>query len=170
MELGAGWGTRLSYDGATIFTSGKPCAAYTHVYWNGTIEVVEASILMPFSDTSLVIPGQFLEECVVGYIHRCLRFLENLGVAYPMLIMLALSRAEGYKLPLNQYTTSAPIDRDTIALPHAMINSSAEGSTASSLAGLLRPAFDRLWHSCGRAGSPHFDDQGGWKLTARQYP
>jgi hypothetical protein len=169
MELGVGWGSRFNYDGATVWASGKPCSAYTHVYWSGAMEVVEASILMPFSNTNLVIPGQHLEECVVGYTHRCLGFLERLGVTYPTMVMLALTGVKGYKIALNQYTMSAAIDRDTIPFPRAMINSATENSVPS-LAGLLRPAFDRLWHSCGRGGSPHFDDQGAWKLTAKLYP
>jgi hypothetical protein len=86
-----------------------------------------------------------------------------------MFLMIALVGVKGYRLPLSQYSTTGPIDRDTISLPRAVINSAVE-NTAISIAGLFKPAFDRLWHSCGRAASPYFDSSETWKLTARQYP
>lgn len=169
MELGSGWGNSFNYDGAIIWTSGNPVATYTHVFWNGTIEVVNSMLLAPWNSTDLLIPGKLFEEYIVGYTSRCLRFLEAFGVAYPMVLLVALVGVTGYQMSLNQYSKSTPIDRDTISLPRAMINSAVENSTPT-IATLFKPAFDRLWNSCDRVGSPYFETDGTWKLTAKTYP
>jgi hypothetical protein len=169
MEHGSIGVGSFNYDGAIVSTGFSPVATYTHVFWNGTIEAVDTMLLAPWSGPDLVIPGQSFEECIVGYTFRCLSFLETFGVAYPMVLIVALVGVTGYRMALNQYSKSAPIDRDAISLPRAVINSAFDNST-TSLATLFKPAFDRLWHSCGRAGSPHFETDGTWKLTAKRYP
>jgi hypothetical protein len=169
MDLGCGWGSSFNYDGAIVSTGGNPTASYTHVFWNGTIEAVDTMLLAPWNGSDLVIPGQPFEEYIVGYTPRCLRFLEAFGVAYPMVLMVALVGVTGYQMALSQYSKSAPIDRDTISLPRAVINSAADNPT-TRLATMFKPAFDRLWHSCGRVGSPYFDIDGAWKLTPKKYP
>ena len=113
------------------------------------------------------LPSAAFESELIKTTDTYLRLYRSLGMNTPIYVFLSLLGAKGFWMGVNQ--TAAffdvderyPIDKDVLAISEVVINS-FDGDTAT----LLKPAFDRIWNSCGYPGSLNYDGSGNWAPKA----
>jgi hypothetical protein len=160
-------GTDLRYnlDGFLTYTASsqdKPRLGYIQIYRNGTIELVDTTLLnSTIADRS--IPSTALEHALLTKTSELWRVQESVGIQPPVIVSITLTGVQDYHLAVDQRLyrsgwSGRPIDRDTIGLPPVLI----EESSGANLGVVLRPAFDALWQAAGWNECKHYDAQGNW--------
>ena len=159
-----GWKHRYNFEGIVSYsTSQQPNAAssYLQVFRPGIIEAADTGILER-TDPKAIIPSILYEEEIIKGARRYLSLQMELGVRPPIALMLSFLNVKGYEVVTksirNPYPRSMPIDRGSLVLPEAIVE-----SFSVDVAGLLKPAFDAVWNAAGWPGSLNYDANGNWR-------
>jgi hypothetical protein len=162
---GAGTDLRYNLDGFLTYTTtsqNRPHLGYIQVYRNGTIELVDTTLLNSTrADRS--IPSTALEHALITKTTELWRVQQSLGIQPPVIVSITLTGVRDYHLAVDPRLyqsgwSGRPIDRDTVTLPPVLI----EESSGTGTDRLLRPAFDALWQAAGWNECKHYDAQGNW--------
>lgn len=155
-----GWNHRYNLDGfATWSPVNSRAGSYVQVFRHGAIEAVEASMLEPRQDRSVIQSAHLAKE-LVNNLPRYLAVQRELGVDLPVVILLELVGVKGYRLATGPdwFFDSAPIDRDLITCPEMIVEDwDTEAST------MLRPGLDAIWNAGGYAECTLYDEKGAWQ-------
>jgi len=159
---GAGELPRYNFDGLLVVgsrSSGDAYAGYTQLFRTGAIESVSAQ---PFDVGRQCIASTTLEEGVVQTLHRYVSLEQGLAVVSPFVFMLSLVGVKAYWLAVKRPYDRKAIEKDSLAIPEALIEDPPTSLTALDVARWLRSSFDVLWNACGYPGSLNYDEQGTW--------
>ena len=154
------WTYRLNLDGIVTFGTASPCQAYTQLFRNGVLEVVQGRILAGPREDRLVIPSIAFERYVMQYLPQCLHLLETLGAGLPIVVAMTLTNTKGLWMGVDTFLRDEagyPIDAETIILPETIVE-----SFTTPIQQILKPMFDLIWNACGFPGSENFDADGNW--------
>lgn len=157
-----GFGTRVNLDGLVSFFRFEktgPCVSYTQFFQDGIIEAVDSYTLN--ATHSDKIPIAYAEKQILDAVSKYIKFLSNLGVSGPAVIMLTLIGVKGLNFEgkeiLESFVGKTPIDRDPLLLPDALLQ-----DFEVNIDHTLRPIFDALHNSAGFHKCNHFDKNGNW--------
>ena len=154
------WNYRLNLDGIVTFGTASPCPAYTQLFRNGVLEVVQGRILAVEHEGRLAIPNVAFEDYIMRYLPQCLRLLETLGASLPIVVAMTLTHTKGLFMGVDNYfygDGGYSIDTETVILPETIVE-----SFTTSAQEVLKPMFDLIWNACGFPGSANFDAEGNW--------
>lgn len=159
----SGYDHRHNFDGLLTY-SGRDAAharRYLQIFRSGALEAVES--FSPPGETT--IPSQRIEVDIVDAVERYLRLLGNLGVAFPISVMVALMNVRGLVLAVNRRFTGPfpdvyPIDRKDLVIPGVLFE-----QFDADVPAMLRPIFDAIWSAGGYPRSLSYDPSSGrWRL------
>jgi hypothetical protein len=135
--------------------------AYTQLYRNGILEVVDANTLQP-SGQKNTIPSILFEEILISKLPDYLAGLQYLNVELPIIVFLTLVGVKGYSMTTDILTSvrqkSFELDKDVLLLPETIVNSYNNKAEQ-----VLKPAFDAIWNACGFPRSQNYNEKGEWK-------
>ena len=153
------WNRRLNLNGVLTFGTQEPCATYTQLYRNGTLEAVQGRILAHEYENRMVIPSVAYEQYILQYLPRCFRLLEGIGATAPVVVALTLLKTTGLYMGVNNLwgDNGYPIDSDSLILPEVVVESLTMPANQ-----ILKPLFDLVWNACGFPSSSNFDADGNW--------
>jgi hypothetical protein len=164
--LGVGeWDYRINLDG---FVTHGGCAyqasdgteiSYCQVFRSGRIEAAFSELVQEDNGRSFI-AGTWYEIAVLEAAARYISSLGDLGMSYPLVLMLCFLEARGARMEVNSRywgPSAHPIDRDVLVFPDVVL----EGAP-SDLPRALRPIFDAVWNACGIPRSLNYDDKGNW--------
>ena len=153
----------LIYSGPAIEKDNR-AHQYIQVFRNGGVEGV-----MTFSAREQGYDkfyGDEHEKDIIEFTRAALRFRDEMGLEFPVLVLIALLRFRGVTLlpPANSRPSFGvvPYDRDTILLPDVLIETATDDVSTK-----LRPAFDTMWQGAGYRGSRSYDANGAWHPPRR---
>lgn len=155
--------SRINLDGVILLSSHddqKRVFSYTQVYRTGVIEAVNSSGLVVPNER--LIPSFTYEDVIVRYLPFCLKALQELGFAPPIVVALTLVNVRGLRMSRDarhEMDTGSPIDRDILVLPETIVEDLATPADK-----ILKPLLDLVWNACGYPESQNFDANGNWKL------
>ena len=153
------WNRRLNLNGVLVFGTQQPCATYTQIYRNGTLEAVQGRILAHEHEGRMVIPSVAYEQYILQYLPHCFRLTEQLGANAPIALALTLLGTRGLFMGVHQFwgDPGYPIDADSLILPEVIVENLTTPPNQ-----ILKPLFDLIWNACGFPGSANFDENGNW--------
>lgn len=164
----SGWNNRHNFDGFLTYSTsphGAHYASYLQIFRNGSVEAVDARLLLLQSvdhNESLSIPSVAFEKGLIEALHSYLAVQRLLGVSPPVLVMLTLLGTSGYRMGVRQSSfwdvDPHPIDRDSLIIPEVMIETFDCEPTE-----VLRPIFDTVWNAAGWPRSINYDEHGTWR-------
>src|SRR5271155_4208888 len=147
-----GWGYRINLDGLAAYCGGvNSSMAYTQLFWNGSIEAVEASWLnIVRSGGARTIPHRLIERTLLSYLPKLFDIQKGLGVNPPVVIALSLTETSGLKMAVDMdpFGQSTLIMEENLILPETVVESFDEPPSK-----VLKPLFDLVWNACGYAKS-----------------
>jgi hypothetical protein len=111
--------------------------------------VIEAVYVFAERDDRRIIPGTALRSNLIDGTASYLKKQQMLDVKLPVAVAVTLSAVKGHRLAVADDYESYdhyPIDRDTLLIPHAFID-----SFDSEISQVMRPLLDRLWNAGGFA-------------------
>ncbi len=157
-------GERFNLDG--LLTSGRGINAtaetYVQVFRSGALESVDGVMLRAGPGVT-IIGGVYLEKNILEALPRYFAALGHLGVQPPAFVMLTLIGVAGRTIVQRRGIVGGlggrPIDRDALFIPEVLVEDFAVKPDAA-----MKPAFDMLWNASGWPASPHYDNDGNWKL------
>jgi hypothetical protein len=150
-----GWNNRFNFDGLLTYRCNRDssdCDAYLQLFRNGAIETVDSHMLGDVEKWGKTIPTTF-EKRLISSLKNYLKFEQRLGFEPPIFVMISFTGVKDYAF----HGGHTKIDRDSLILPDILVE---DYNLEPSL--LLRPAFDTVWQSTGRDGSPNYEG-GNWK-------
>jgi hypothetical protein len=154
------WDRRLNLEGVVYYEPRTPCDAYTQLYRNSIIEVVNGSDFASEYQGRVVIPSIAFERCVFQYLPSCFQLLQQLGASVPIVVALTLLKTRGLWMGVDTFNRSKPgypIIQDMITLPESIVE-----DFSTPVGQILKPMFDLLWNACGFPRSENFDTEGNW--------
>jgi len=125
---------------------------YVLVFRNGIIELVHTAYLSEV-EGHRHLPAPIIERDMILDTQRLWQFQQTLGIQPPIVVMLTLTNVTGYRIDGK----SPGIDRDTLALPEALIDEPSPDFPRQ-----LRRLIDALWQAGGHPESPNYDSDGNW--------
>jgi hypothetical protein len=151
---------RYNLDGFVAHTQrpDKSDQSYTQLFRDGGIEAFSGGLLIRSPDRGGFYP-RWMEQHTIGAVTQYQKFAQSIGVTPPLLIGVALSGVNGWKVVQGPYDfpdSDAVFDRDVVSPPEVIM--SALESPADVV---LRPLFDFIWNGGGWPGSPNYRD-GRW--------
>lgn len=155
-EHGLGRTTRYTFEGLEV-TSLRRSNGYVLVFRDGTIEAVDTQFFRSFFDESKepLIEHHFEVRLLLS-IHRYLGLLDELGVAGPVSLSLALLGVRGRRMQVRIDGSSPyfefegePISRDDLVMPSTIISDVRDHACVA-----LQPAVDIIWNAAGVPRSP----------------
>lgn len=159
------WGNRINLDGYVTYggreqqvTRGDDYS-YCQVFRSGRVEAV-FSELVKEHEGKRVIASVWYEKSVLESTAKYIKSLADLGVTYPIIVMLCFLDARGAEMAVGHDHWELdvhPIDRDLLIFPEVML-----GAAPSDMPQSLRPMFDAAWNACGIARSFNYDETGKW--------
>lgn len=155
---------RYNFDGLVVYDGWNPIRsrAYSQVFRNGTLEVVNSYILGSNAESRLIPSVIFEEEIIQGF--QIYKDIQNRwGILPPIFVMLSLIGVKGFRMAANSIAwmfkdSIHPIDRDVLLLPEILMDDFTARSDQ-----ILQPVLDAVWQSAGWVGSPHYRD-GTWAV------
>ncbi len=155
------WERRLNLDGLMSYKYGSPCPAYTQLYRSGVIEAVSGEIVAKTYQERTVIPSRSFEGYILQYLPACIRILQQIGAAAPVLIALTLTKTHGLVMGTDnerlEFGMSYPIAQNSVILPETLVE-----DLSMPITKILRPSFDLVWNACGYPQSENFDSEDNW--------
>lgn len=158
-----GWDHRINIDGILQFVRNRVqpgvCTAYCQVFRSGRVEAVTAE-LVDMHNNHPVIGSGWLERVIIEAVRSYLDALVGLGVATPMIVMVAATGAKGARFIAGDSWVRDPgtIDRDFLLLPEVLIE-----SHPTDVPTVLRPLFDAMWNAAGFKQCFSYDKDGKWQ-------
>jgi hypothetical protein len=155
---------RYNFDGiASVVTLSSPAnlspSAYTQIFRNGSIEIVDESILLNEYNKHNF-QGATYERQIVKALQDYKDLLSLLGIELPIFIMLSFLHVKGYAITHSQYYANTyggrkEIDRNNLIVSEIMVE-----DLNVDLGQLMKPLFDSIWNAIGIPSSPNFNDEG----------
>lgn len=138
---------RFNFDGRLTYSDGtEGVRSYVQLFHTG---VIEAVYVFAERDDKRIIPSTALRSNLIDATASYLKKQQMLDVKLPVAVTLTFSAVKGYRLAVaDDYEgyDHYPIDRDTLLIPQAFID-----SLDSEVSHVMRPLFDRLWNAAGFA-------------------
>lgn len=132
-----------------------PSSSYTQVFRNGSIEVVDVSILYN-QHNQHIFSGAAYERQIVDAMKDYKELIHFLSVEFPLFIMLSFLDVKGYKLSYGRVLDGRrEIDRNHLIVPEIMVE-----NLDGDLARVMKPLFDSIWNAIGQPGSRNYHDDG----------
>lgn len=160
------WDHRINLDGY-VTHGGRGYQAnsgaersYCQVFRSGRIEAVFSQLVRE-PQARPVIASVWFEQAVLEATSRYIKPLTDLGISYPLVVMLSFLEAKGAYMAVDPRYIGIdvhPIDRDVLVLPEVVLE-----APQADLPRTLRPIFDAAWNACGIARSLNYDNKGNWK-------
>jgi hypothetical protein len=151
----------LNFDGIIACErGGGQVTAYAQGFWNGRVEMVDSLILSNRGDGRRI-PTLALESSLIRVVEFSRRYYDELGIAAPFSLGLALLGVQGYQLAVDELIWSEmsnhPIERADLIFPEISIpDRSVPGED------VCRPLFDLLWNACGFDRCLDYDANDRW--------
>jgi hypothetical protein len=160
-----GWSNRITLNGVMTFTmAGASSLNYTHLYRNGIVEAVDASILNTRHEGRLVLPSIAFEQVLLQSASSYLGALKDLGVQPPIYCFITLLGAKGATMGIDAWRSGwhdmLPLNDSSVLIPESVLVDYSDGIST-----LLRAPIDALWNAFGFEQSPNFDSEGVWHRT-----
>lgn len=162
----SGWDHRINLDGY-VTHGGRPYQAtngadrsYCQVFRSGRVEAVFSELVREHNGRPLI-ASTWYEKSVLEATARYIKSLTDLGVSYPLVVMLCFLDARGALMAVSSDFFGLdvhPIDRDVLVFPDVVLE-----APPTDLPRALRPMFDAAWNACGIARSLNYDKKGNWK-------
>jgi len=144
---------RYTFDGYLTYHTqheSQHADAHLQLYRNGIIESVDASFLEPY-DNEMIIASLPFEQRLIERLGEYLQVLERLRIEPPFIVMLSLLGVSMYGLVFGSRGGTDFFDRNNLILPEVLLE-----NFGVDVAATLKPAFDSVWNSAGRPGSPYY--------------
>lgn len=154
-------GNRFNFDGVITYDTADKAlpVSYVQIFRNGSIEAVDAELLVRVRPGRRIAPNLF-EQSIVKAVEEYLPFQGRIRAEPPLVLMLTLLNVSGYTMSgRSSEPRENPIDRDCLLVPEILVD-----SFDCDVPRLLRPAFDAVWNACGHPRSRNYDENGRWKL------
>ena len=154
----------FNFEGVVNERGGDQNFGYTQVFRNGALEATKAKIISE-RDGDKLIPGHKFERDIFEVLPGYLNGLRDIGVPPPLVILFTLEgvRGVGYAVLRGMFDDHLPaIEREILFLPECLIN---EYGPEADYHRAVRPAFDALWNTTGRACAQSFSDDGVWGVN-----
>lgn len=129
---------------------------YVLVFRSGIIELVHTAYLSEV-EGHRHLNARSIDRDVILDTQRLWQFQQTLGIQPPLVVMLTLTNATGYRIDGE----SPGIDRETLALPEALIY-----EPSPDIPRALRRLIDALWQAGGHRESQSYDADGTWTPLA----
>lgn len=159
-----GMSPRFNFEGFVNERGGDQNFGYTQVFRNGALEATKAKIIAE-RDGKRFIPGHKFERDLFEVLPGYLNGLRDVGVLPPLVVLLTLDgvRGVGYAVLRGAFEDSTPaIEREVLFLPECLIN---EYGPDADYHRAVKPAFDALWNTMGRACAQSFSADGVWGVN-----
>ena len=130
---------------------------YCQLFFNGAVEHVYADVVWEdgVSGTMEDMPfcwGKWVEEELIDAVELYMKMMKQLDLTLPVYVFLTLLGCRGTYAFVDKRTNSRlkafgqfhPIDRDTVILPDAVIDSFDEKVSQK-----MSPIFNAVWNACG---------------------
>lgn len=158
---------KINLDGIVTYddypssgATNKAEMSYCQVFRSGRVETVSADLARQENGKSFIAAGWF-ETSMLETTDRYLKLITDLGISYPIVVMLSFLNAKGATMSVDTRVDARVsrdrqlIDRDVLVLPEAVLEDPTPDLNRD-----LRPMFDAAWNACGIAQSLHYDKQG----------
>lgn len=166
---GGGLSTRFNFEGFINESGRDQNIGYTQIFRNGALEATQAEIIASSEDGGdTFIPSLVLEEDIIRVVPAYLNGLRDLGVPPPLVVLITLEGVVGVRYAVHEtrYGRRVPtIERDVLCLPECVVN---EYGSDADYHRAVKPAFDALWNTTGRAKAETFSDDGIWMGDTRR--
>lgn len=164
--LGAmGMSPRFNFEGYINERGGDQNHGYTQIFRNGALEATKGSLLQIHNGVPHI-AGLQLERHFFEVFESYVNGLRDLGVAAPLVVMVALEGVEGAVYAVRENADDPVVlDRPLLLLPECVL---PEYGTTLSYHRAVRPAFDALWNAMGYSASQSFDGNGLWVGDGRR--
>jgi hypothetical protein len=156
-----GMSPRFNFEGFINERGGEHNFGYTQVFRNGAVEATKASIISKHQNKDFI-AGLVLESEIFEVLPAYVNGLRDVGAPPPLAVLFTLEGVKGirYEVKVNIFDDSAPpIERDILQLPDCLIN---EYGPDAYYHRAVKPAFDALWNTAGRAAAQSFSSDGVW--------
>lgn len=155
-----GWSHRINLDGVIAFSSAgdKPVVrTYVQLYRNGNVEAVDSNLLPRKEETERnVLPMYSIEDEIMKYAEKTMKFLTEIEVQPPYYIFLSLIGVNEFTIATPSrmsHLETNPITIDDLILPEIVIE-----DVNDNIQHKFRPIFDIIWNAGGISKSLNFDD------------
>ncbi|MBX3353376.1 MAG: ATP-binding protein [Phycisphaeraceae bacterium] len=166
MPLGVnGWDGRINLDGGVTHGGrpygdpSSPDSSYCQIFRSGRIEAVFSELVLEHAGRRLI-ASIWYEKLVLEATARYIKVLAEVGVSYPIVVMLCFLEAREAIMAIDSNRSVRdvhPIDRDVLVFPDVVLD-----SAPADLPRALRPVFDAVWNASGIARSLNYDEKGNW--------
>jgi len=162
--IGSSWDHRYNFDGILVYTPvhqrSNSHSTYSQIFFNGNIEVVDASILEERNGQRVL--HYSYENILIKTVSKYLSIQKQIGVEPPLFIMLSLLGVSGYKIEAHsdrfwEHNVMEPIDRDALLIPEVMIE-----TFGCDVTRIMKPIFDSVWNATGWPQSMNYNENGEW--------
>jgi hypothetical protein len=156
-----GMSPRFNLEGFVNERGGDHNLGYTQIFRNGVLEATKASIIRTHEGRKLI-PALALEKQIFDVLPSYINGLRDVGVPPPLVVLFTLEGVKGIPYTVRESIFDEPdptIERDMIHLPECLIN---EYGPDIDYHRSVKPAFDALWNTAGRASAKSFSADGMW--------
>lgn len=158
----SGWhAPRINLEGMFCFAgkTGESLHSYIQLFRNGSIELLESSILDRGDSTR--IPYVLYELEIVDAIKRALELQKKVEIGMPILLCVSLLNVKGLSMSNGNHDRfeddEHPIQQKDLILPPVLYENDSQ-----DVAKTLQPIFDLVWNACGLPKSKNYDKDGNF--------
>lgn len=155
-----GWNTSYNFEGLVSYNGNinVHTSSYTQFYKNGIIEAVSSEIIYMGDDKIQKFPNPEFEKVMFSGLRQYLSLYDNIGVDYPVFVVVTLLNYKGVYFTRDYYRKSYDnkfFDRDILLIPEALVE-----RTKLNYHAILRPIFDCVWNTVGYERCLNYDEKG----------
>lgn len=154
---------RFNFEGFINERPGVLNNGYTQIFRNGAVEATKASIIGGSKESGRLILAKKFEGDIFNALPGYVNGLRDACVPPPLVVLLTLEGVKGIPYRPHSGTLDDPppvIERDVLRLPECVVN---EYGPDADYHRAVKPAFDALWNTTGRAKAETFSDDGVWR-------
>lgn len=159
--------TLINFDGLVKYnTFGNEIVSYSQAFYSGAIESVATKLfaqVLPVSghDTELTFIADRFAETLFSDLPRIFKYLDDIGVQYPLMMHLQLHNVKGVKFvwrwPPHSLATYPELRNSALVFPEIMLQQRPE-----LIAKELRPWLDLIWRAFGFEGCRNYNHDGSY--------
>lgn len=156
--VSSGWNHHINLDGFVLYDSSPNSPkgkhhSYTQLFRSGCVEAASVKLFGKSRLPSRHELSRGYETRIADAVDEYTKVLVALGVAYPLVVAMAIFGARGSALESD----GRELDRDEVILPDVLIERPDQDVKT-----ILRPLFDAVWNAYGYSRSMNYDDDGKW--------